>query len=95
LATHSNWVLPEESEMAQLSRRGAARRGAGGQLLPHAVLHQRSCSAGEREIPTTIYSYSYSYGHIQDAHVVEEGLDVDQILQAYRGYQALVRIVSR
>ncbi len=49
-----------------------------------------SLSAGERGLPTLIYGP----GSINDAHVVDEGVDEAQLTAAYRGYQALAKVLA-
>ena len=85
---HPCWVLPEDSDTAQLARRALREAGQKGRFFHAPYCTNGSCSGGEREIPTVIYGCS----HIRDAHVVDEGLDVGQLLQARGG---LLRVPRR
>ena len=88
---HTGWVLPEDSDLARQASRALRDTGQTGAFFHAPYCTNGSCCAGERGIPSIIYGC----GHIRDAHVVDEGLDEEQLLGALRGYRALARALSR
>ncbi len=88
---HTGWVLPADSDLARRSSEALREAGQTGAFFHAPYGTNGSLSGGERGIPTIIYGC----GHIRDAHIVDEGLDEDQLLGALRGYRALARGLSR
>lgn len=81
------WEMPEDHAYV---RRGLAALEQAG-LAPvcghYSFCTNGSGSMGERGIPTL--GFGPSYEHL--AHVVDEYIEIDQLLGAYKGYQALMR----
>jgi putative selenium metabolism hydrolase len=84
---HPCWVVPPDGELARRAEEALREVGQEGSFHHAPYCTNGACSAGERGIPTIVYGA----GSIEDAHVVDEGVDVDQVLGAFEGYRALAR----
>ncbi len=88
---HPAWAM--EADLNWVRRASGALEGAG---IPAQFFHAPYCtngsaSAGERGVPTLIFGP----GSIEQAHVVDEFVAVDELERGLRGYQALARALGR
>ena len=82
---HPAWAIEPDSLMARLAIEALERIGQS-----PTTFYAPYCTNGARngkaaELPTIIYGA----GTVEDAHIVDEGLDIDQLIGALEGYRAL------
>jgi putative selenium metabolism hydrolase len=87
---HPCWVTSPESDVVGRAREALRSVEQEDSPTYAPFCTNGSASAGELGVPTLIYGA----GFIADAHVVDEGIDIEQLLGAYRGYGALARALS-
>jgi putative selenium metabolism hydrolase len=78
---HPAWALDPSSDWV---RRAVDALPAETFAVPYCT--NGSASGGERGIPTLVYGP----GSIHQAHRVDESIEVEEVLRAWRGYQALI-----
>lgn len=79
------WVLREEDELVQGALSGLRALGLDPALTKYSFCTNGSYSAGVAGIPTI----GFGPGREDGAHVVDENIDIDQIIGAALGYQAI------
>jgi acetylornithine deacetylase/succinyl-diaminopimelate desuccinylase-like protein len=86
-AFHPGWAVEADALHAQQARRAlaAADLDRGVFYAPYST--NATATAGRAGLPTLIYGA----GEIGAAHAVDESVDVEELLAALRGYQALAR----
>jgi putative selenium metabolism hydrolase len=86
-AFHPGWAVAPDSEIARRAGEALERAGLAREFFYAPYCTNGSATAGELGIPTLIYGA----GDISSAHAVNETVGVDELVAAYRGYQALAR----
>lgn len=82
---HPAWMMEPESEWVRKAAGALESAGIPPQIFVAPYCTNGSASAGERGIPTLIFGP----GTIDQAHVVDESIGVDELERGLRGYQAL------
>ncbi|MTI60224.1 MAG: YgeY family selenium metabolism-linked hydrolase [Firmicutes bacterium] len=85
------WLFKEEDTFVRKAHQELISAGFDGQLSHYSFCTDGSQSAGIRGIPTLGFGPSLE----ELAHVVDEYIETEQIYQAYRGYQAIIRSFFR
>jgi putative selenium metabolism hydrolase len=86
-AFHPGWAVEADAPHAQRARAALATAGLDRGVFYAPYSTNATATAGHRGIPTLVYGA----GDISAAHAVDESVEVDELLAALRGYQALAR----
>jgi acetylornithine deacetylase/succinyl-diaminopimelate desuccinylase-like protein len=86
-AFHPGWAVGSDSAHAQQARKALAGAGLDRGVFYAPYSTNATATAGRAGLPTLIYGA----GDISAAHAVDESVSVDELLAAFRGYQALAR----
>jgi putative selenium metabolism hydrolase len=86
-AFHPGWAVAAEAPHAQQARQALAAAGLDRGVLYAPYSTNATATAGRAGLQTLIYGA----GEISAAHAVDESVGVDELLAAFRGYQALAR----
>ena len=86
-AFHPGWAVAADTPHAQRARQALEQAGLdrGAFYAPYST--NATATAGRLGIPTLVYGA----GDISAAHAVGESIEVAELLDAFRGYQALAR----
>lgn len=79
------WELPEDHELVQRALAGLRASGLEPALASYQFCTNAAYSAGRAGVPTI--GFGPSFEHL--AHVTDEHLEIEQLVAAWRGYQAL------
>lgn len=83
---HPAWALDPRSEWVRRAVDALQAAGLPAETFAVPYCTNGSASGGERGIPTLVYGP----GSIHQAHRVDESIEVEEVLRAWRGYQALI-----
>ncbi len=83
------WKFPPDASFIQTARQALEKSGMKGEISHYAFCTDGSQSAGIRGIPTIGFGPSRE----NLAHVVDEYVETEQLVQAYRGYVEILRAV--
>jgi len=83
---HPAWALDPHSEWVRQAVDALRSAGLPAETFAVPYCTNGSASGGERGIPTLVYGP----GSIHQAHRVDESIEVEEVLRAQRGYQALI-----
>lgn len=83
---HPAWALDPRSEWVRRAVDALQAAGLPAEAFAVPYCTNGSASGGERGIPTLVYGP----GSIHQAHRVNESIEVEEVLRAWRGYQALI-----
>lgn len=86
-AFHPGWAVAADAPHVQLARQALADAGLAQDFFYAPYSTNATATAGHAGLPTLIYGA----GDISAAHAVDESVGVDELLAAFRGYQALAR----
>ncbi len=81
------WLLPEEHPVVQRARQALRQCGLPGELTTYQYCTNAAGSCGVLGIPTV----GFGPGEERGAHVADEHMSVDQLVEAMAGYEALAR----
>jgi len=84
-AFHPGWAVAADGSHAQQAREALADAGLAQDFFYAPYSTNATATAGRLGIPTLIYGA----GDISAAHAMDESVSVDELLAAFRGYQAL------
>ena len=84
-AFHAGWAVAADAPHAQCAREALAGAGLDRGVFYAPYCTNATATAGRAGLPTLIYGA----GDISAAHAVDESVGVDELLDAFRGYQAL------
>ena len=84
-AFHPGWAVAADAPHVRRARRALADAGLAQDFFYAPYSTNATATAGRLGIPTLIYGA----GDISAAHAVDESVSVDELLAAFRGYQAL------
>jgi putative selenium metabolism hydrolase len=82
---HPAWVTPPDGNFIHSAARALAAAGVPADKYTVPYCTNGSASAGIHGLPTLIYGP----GHIEQAHAVDEYVEVEQVERAARGYAAI------
>lgn len=82
----SAWVIDEDHELVRKALRGLRKAGLDPQLVSYNFCTNAAYSAGEAGVPTVGFGPSRE----SLAHIVDEYLEVDQLVEAARGYAGII-----
>ncbi len=85
---HPAWAMEADSDWVRKAAGALEEAGIPAQFFHAPYCTNGSASAGERGIPTLIFGP----GSIEQAHVVDEFVAVDELERGLRGYQALALV---
>lgn len=88
---HPAWAMESDSEWVGKAKTALETAGIPPEMFVAPYCTNGSASAGERGIPTLIFGP----GSIEQAHVVDEYVTVNELERGLRGYQALAAALSR
>lgn len=88
---HPCWVIPEDADLVRAARAALTSAGQDAKIYHAPYCTNGSASAGELGVPSLVYGA----GEIADAHVVDEGLDLQQLASVAQGYAALALALTR
>jgi acetylornithine deacetylase/succinyl-diaminopimelate desuccinylase-like protein len=88
---HPAWAQPEDSEMAIRCQGALRAAGQAGALWLAPYSTNGVAAAAERGLPTVLYGA----GSIDQAHAVDEAIEIDQLRLATLGYQALAQALAQ
>jgi acetylornithine deacetylase/succinyl-diaminopimelate desuccinylase-like protein len=83
------WLLPEEHPFVQMAWRGLQAAGQRPEFGAYRFCTNAAYSAGMAGVPTV----GFGPGREEDAHVVDERLEISQLLAAERGYRGIIEAV--
>jgi putative selenium metabolism hydrolase len=83
------WTLPENHQFVQLCLDGHRKAGLQPMIGTYRFCTNAAYSAGMAKIPTT----GFGPGHEEDAHVVDERLELKALVAAERGYRGIINSV--
>lgn len=83
---HPAWALDPRSERVRRAVDALWAAGLPAETFAVPYCTNGSASGGERGIPTLVYGP----GSIHQAHRVDESIEAEEVLRAWRGYQALI-----
>jgi putative selenium metabolism hydrolase len=86
-AFHPGWAVAADAPHALRARQALGQTGLDRGVFYAPYSTNATATAGRLAIPTLIYGA----GDISAAHAVDESVSVDELLAAFRGYQALAR----
>lgn len=86
---YPGWLLPDDHELVQKARQGLAAAGLEPSLSHYSFCTNGSFYAGEAGVPTIGFGPSRE----DQAHVVDEYIELDQLWTAAAGYYALAGAV--
>jgi putative selenium metabolism hydrolase len=84
---HPAWAMEADSDWVRSAVSALQAEGISAQTFQAPYCTNGSASAGERGIPTLIFGP----GTIDQAHIVDESIAVDELERGLRGYQALAK----
>ncbi len=85
------WLFPEDHWFVQAALEGLHSLGQKPELSHYAFCTNGSYYAGQAQIPTI--GYGGSHEHL--AHVIDEYIEIDQLIGACEGYQAIIGAVLK
>ena len=85
------WEIPEDHFLVRRALDGLTGTGLSPRLGAYQFCTNAAFCAGERQIPTIGFGPSSE----ARAHRIDEYLELDQLVGAYRGYQAIINSVLR
>jgi len=86
-AFHPGWAVTADAPHVRLARQALADAGLTQDVFYAPYSTNATATAGRLRLPTLVYGA----GDIGSAHAVDESVGVDELLAAFRGYQALAR----
>ena len=86
-AFHPGWAVAADTPHAQRARQALEQAGLDRGVFYAPYSTNATATAGRLGIPTLVYGA----GDISAAHAVGESIEVAELLDAFRGYQALAR----
>lgn len=82
---HPAWAIEPDSVTARLAIEALEHIGQSPTTFYAPYCTNGTRSGGAAGLPTIIYGA----GTVEDAHIIDEGLDIEQLIGAFEGYQAL------
>ena len=83
------WVIPEEHPLVQMAHKGLLSAGLTSSIGAYRFCTNAAYSAGTANIPTI----GFGIGREEDAHIIDESIEVKDLASAFAGYQGIMYAV--